>query len=83
MQNKASLTSDSVPNAFIQKHQADVSGVLHGFDRLRLAGTFRALYHPPVMEKYIQKAGFLMKDFKELVLQTTGRIKAATQQLAE
>lgn len=83
MQDHASANTDSVPNAFIRKHQADVSGVLHGFDRLRLAGTFRALYHPPVMEKYIQKAGFLMKDFKELVLQTTGNIKAATQQLAQ
>ena len=75
--------ADSVPNPFIQKHQADVIGVLHGFDRLRFAGTFRALYHPPVMEKYIQKAGFLMKDFKELMLQITGKIKAATQQIAE
>src|SRR6266496_6760117 len=83
MQNKASTNSDSVPNAFIQKHHDDVTGVLHGFDRLRLAGTFRALYHPPVMEKYIQKTGFLLKDFKQLMLQTTGQIKAATQQLAE
>ncbi len=83
MQKKDSAKSDSVLNPFIQKHQADVSGVLHGFDRLRLCGTFRALYHPPVMEKYIQKAGFLLKDFKELVLQTTGKIKTATQQLAE
>src|SRR5215471_2473349 len=83
MQNKASATSDSVPNPFIQQHQADVIGTLHGFDRLRFSGTLRALYHPPVMEKYIQKAGFLMKDFKELVLQITGKIKAATQQIAE
>jgi hypothetical protein len=83
MQKKASANSDSVPNPFVQKHQADVIGVLRGFDRLRLAGTFRALYHPPVMEKYIDKAGFLMKDFKQLVLQVTGQIKAATQQIAE
>jgi hypothetical protein len=83
MPNKLTTAADGVPNLFIQKHQADVMGVMHGFDRLRLSGTFRALYHPPVMEKYIQKAGFLMKDFKELVLQTTGKIKAATQQIAE
>jgi len=83
MPNKSTTVADGVPNPFIQKHQADVIGVLHGFDRLRLSGTFRALYHPPVMEKYIQKAGFLLKDFKELVLQTTGKIKTATQQLAE
>lgn len=83
MQKKAPPTSDSVPNTFIQQHQADVIGALHGFDRLRFSGTLRALYHPPVMEKYIQKTGFLMKDFKQLVLQTTGQIKAATQEIAE
>jgi hypothetical protein len=83
MQKKTSANSDSVPNPFIEKHQADVIGVLRGFDRLRLAGTFRALYHPPVMEKYIQKTGFLLKDFKELMLQITGQIKAATQQIAQ
>lgn len=83
MQTKASAKSDGVLNPFVQKHQADVIGVLRGFDRLRLAGTFRALYHPPVMEKYIQKTGFLLKDFKQLMLQVTGRIKAATQEIAQ
>src|SRR5689334_21765317 len=83
MPNKPAIAADSVPNPFIQKHQADVTGVLHGFDRLRFSGTFRALYHPPVMEKYIQKTGFLMKDFKALVLEITGKIKAATQHIAE
>jgi hypothetical protein len=83
MLNKACADPDGTPNPFIQKHQADVIGVLRGFDRLRLAGTFRALYHPPVMEMYIKRAGFLMKDFKALMLQVTGQIKAVTQQLAE
>jgi hypothetical protein len=83
MQTKLSADSKSDPNAFVLKHQADVIGVLRGFDRLRLSGTFRALYHPPVMEKYIQKAGFLLKDFKQLMLQITGQIKSATQQMAE
>src|SRR5437016_5703821 len=83
MQQKASTESDNVLNPFVQKHHADVIGVLRGFDRLRLAGTFRALYHPPVMEKYIQKTGFLLKDFKQLMLQITGQIKAATQQIAQ
>ena len=35
------------------------------------------------MEKYIQKTGFLLKDFKQLMLQITGQIKTATQQIAE
>ena len=83
MQNKSSANSDSVPNAFIEKHRTDVTGVLHGFDRLRLAGTYRALYHPTVVEKYLQETGFLLKDFKQLMLQITGQIKTATQQIAE
>jgi hypothetical protein len=83
MQTKLSADAEGVPNAFVQKHQADVIGVLRGFDRLRLSGTFRTLYHPPVMERYIQKAGFLLKDFKQLMLRITGQIKSATQQIAE
>lgn len=83
MQNKLSCDSESLANPFVQKHQADLIGVLRGFDRLRLSGTFRALYHPPVMEKYIQKTGYLMKDFKALVLQLTGQIKTATQAIAQ
>jgi hypothetical protein len=59
VQNRLSTGPDGVTNPFVQKHHADVMGVLRGFDRLRFAGTFRALYHPPVMEKYIQKTGFL------------------------
>jgi len=43
LQNQSSAHSDGVPNPFIQKHQGDVIGVLRGFDRLRLAGAFRAL----------------------------------------
>jgi hypothetical protein len=35
------------------------------------------------MEKYISKAGFLLKDFKQLMLRTTGQIKTAAQQMAE
>lgn len=80
---KASADSDSALQPFVRKHQGDIIGVLRGFDRLRLAGTFRALYHPPVMEMYIKRAGFLMKDFKQLMLQVTGQIKAASQQIAQ
>src|SRR5581483_8822729 len=85
MQNKpsASAVSDLVPNAFLQKHQADVIGALHGFDRLRLYGTLRALYHPPVMQEYLNKARVLLKDVKGFVLQITGQSKAATQSIAE
>src|SRR5580765_4412041 len=83
MKSKTAAEPDQVPNAFIQKHQADVIGVISGFDRLRLSGTLRALYHPPVMEEYLSKAGVLFKDFKAFVEKITGRIKAATQKIAQ
>jgi hypothetical protein len=83
VKKKSSSTTDNVPNPFIQKHQADVIGVLSGFDRLRLTGTLRSLYYPPVMQEYLNKAGVLLKDFKGFVLQVSDRIKAASQRIAE
>jgi len=41
MQTKAMANSEGDLNPFIQKHQSDVVGVLHGFDRLRLAARLR------------------------------------------
>lgn len=82
MENKPSIHG-SASNAFITKHQSDVIGVLSGFDRLRLSGTLRALYYPPVMQEYLNKAHVLLKDFKGFVLQITGQIKAATEQIAQ
>jgi hypothetical protein len=50
-------------------------GVLHGFDRVRLQGTLRSLYHPSVMEYYLQKAGVLWKDFKAFATDLTERVR--------
>jgi hypothetical protein len=44
--------TNDVPHPFRQRQQADVIGVLSGFDRLRLSGTLRALYDPLVMQEY-------------------------------
>jgi hypothetical protein len=82
MENKPSIHG-SAPNAFITKHRSDIIGVLSGFDRLRLSGTLRALYYPPVMEEYLNKAGVLFKHFKAFVLQITAQIKAATLGIAQ
>jgi hypothetical protein len=83
MPNKNCPDSSNIPNAFIQKHQANIIGVLHGFDRLRFSGSLRALYHVPVMEEYLSKCRVLFKDFKGFALNITGKIKAATQEIAE
>ena len=83
MRNKTCTDSSQIPNVFIQKHQEKIIGVLHGFDRLRFSGTLRALYHVPVMRDYLYKCRILFKDFRGFALNTTDKIKAATQALAE
>ena len=47
-----------VAHAFVGRHQGDVIGVLHGWDRLRLQGTLRSLYYQPVMEEYLRPSRF-------------------------
>jgi hypothetical protein len=71
-----------VAHAFVQRHQRDVMGVLHGWDRLRLQGTLRSLYYQPVMEEYLRQAGVLWKDFKTFATTLTARVRQAAVDLA-
>lgn len=73
---------DGVAHSFIQAHQADVIGCLHGFDRLRLQGTLRSLYHPSVMQYYLQRSKVLWKDFKSFATGLTDRVRQAAAALA-
>jgi hypothetical protein len=79
----STTTHHSASDSFIDKHGQSITGILHGFDRLRLRGTLRTLYHPNVMEAYLQVLHLLWKDFKDFATELTGRIKAATLSLAE
>lgn len=83
MQTTLVPTTNDAPNPFIRQHQADVIGVLHGWDRLRLQGTLRSLYHPSVMEYYLKRAGVLWKDFKTFAVGLTDRIRQAGAALAQ
>jgi hypothetical protein len=74
---------DGVAASFIHVHQADVIGVLHGFDRLRLQGTLRSLYHPDVMEYYLRRSGVLWKDFKTFASGLTERVRQSAVALAQ
>src|SRR6266511_5909026 len=76
------LSKHEVGQAFVQQHQSDVIGVLHGWDRLRLQGTLRSLYYQPVMEEYLWQAGVLWKDFKRFATDLTGRVRQAAVDLA-
>jgi hypothetical protein len=66
-----STAKNEVAGAFVQRHQSDVIGVLHGWDRLRLQGTLRSLYDQPVMEEYLWQSGVLWKDFKRFATDLT------------
>jgi hypothetical protein len=75
-------STNQVGQAFVQRHQADIIGVLHGWDRLRLQGTLRSLYHPSVMDYYLKQSGVLWKDFKAFVTGLTDRVRQAAAGLA-
>lgn len=75
-------STNHVARAFVQRHQADIIGVLHGWDRLRLQGTLRSLYHPSVMDYYLKQSGVLWKDFKTFVTALTDRVRQAAAALA-
>src|SRR5213593_63068 len=77
------LSKHEVGQVFVQRHGADVIGVLHGWDRLRLQGTLRSLYYPPVMEHYLRKAGVMWKDFKQFAIGLTGRVRQAAEDKAK
>ena len=75
-------TNTNTSRPFVARHQADVTGVLQGWDRLRIQGTLRSLYHDSVMEYYLQQAGLLCKDFKDFATGLTDRIREAAVALA-
>jgi hypothetical protein len=75
-------STNQVGQAFVQRHQADIIGVLHGWDRLRLQGTLRSLYHPSVMDYYLKQSGVLWKDFKTFVTGLTDRVRQSAAALA-
>lgn len=68
---------------FLARHGCDVTGVLHGFDRVRFQGCLRPLYQPDGMSTFLQRAGVLRKDFREYVRTITGRIRTGARRWAE
>jgi len=70
-------------DGFIQKYQQDVTGVLNGWDRLRIRGTLRTLAVASGMMNYLSHVGVLLKDFGGFVEQASSRLKQACEQAAE
>jgi hypothetical protein len=67
---------------FLATHGADVTGVISGYDRLRLRGSLRHLYQPKFMFRYLCSAGVRLKDFAGFVSGLTNRVCAASAAFA-
>jgi hypothetical protein len=68
---------------FLAQHGDKVTGVVSGFDRLRLQGTLRALYVPEIFEQYLWRAGVLFKDAKTHLPKVSARLCAAADAIAQ
>jgi len=76
MNQQTSPTVTGVPPAFLNRFGHSITGVLSGFDRLRLRGTLRHLFQPTVMEAYLNACRVLIKDFGTFAQGLTARIKS-------
>ena len=83
MNTEISSTSTGVPPAFLDRFGHCLTGVLSGFDRVRLRGTLRHLFQPTVMEAYLNVCHVLIKDFGTFAQGLTARLKAAASATAE
>ena len=75
-------TPNNVTHPFVAGHQAEVIGILSGFDRLRLRGTLRSLYQPNVLLRYLYVCQVLLKGFKAYSMNLTRRIIDHAEQMA-
>ncbi len=83
MQRKTSAPTNRIPNVFIEKHQKDVMGILHSFDRLRFQGSLRYLYCTKIFEEYLNQAKVLCKDFKQFATGLTNEVCQSAERLAQ
>jgi hypothetical protein len=83
MNSQTSPTVTGDPPAFLNRFSDSITGILSGFDRLRLRGTLRHLFQPTVMEAYLSACRVLIKDFGTFAQSLTARIKAAAYAAAE
>lgn len=67
---------------FLERHAADVYGMLSGFDRLRLRGTLRRVANRGGMGSFLAEQHVLLKDFGEYVAHVTTEVKRAVEGVA-
>jgi hypothetical protein len=54
-----------VPESFMERFGTDVTGILSGFDRLRLRGTLRLLHMTNGMAAFLGSAGVRLKGYEK------------------
>jgi hypothetical protein len=68
---------------FLQRHQADIYGVLSGFDRVRFRGTRRAVSFAKGVRGWLWMLQVLLKNLAQFLQGHTKRLKEATEELAK
>ena len=67
---------------FIQKYQKNVTGVLSGWDRVRIRGMQRILANVGGMMSFLSHVGVRLKDFGAFVERTCLQVRQASEQAA-
>ena len=62
---------------FITRHAKQITGVLHGFDRVLFRGNFLRLCFPEGVEIFLNRQGVLLKHFGSFMEQMTGMMRDA------
>ena len=70
-------------DAFLQRHAAEVTGTVSGWDRLRFRGTLRMLANVTGMGRFLSYTGHLLKDFGQYALRLSRQVRAASLAVAE
>jgi hypothetical protein len=72
-----------IMQTFLQRHQAEIVGVLSGFDRVRFGGTLRSLSYLNGFDAFLATKGVLYKDFATFVERVSDRIKEHAHAFAQ
>ena len=69
--------------SFLQRHGANVIGVLSGWDRLRFRGTLRMLANVVGMGRFLSYSGVLLKEFGDYAREVSTQVRKASLELAD
>jgi hypothetical protein len=68
---------------FLARYQANITGVLSGFDRVVFHGTLQRLIRTLGMYYFLNEAGVRLLDFRSFVQKTTAQIRREAEQESE